>query len=97
MDRSGPVSLDSSQVTTTNPDIASIEANASVGVVDRLPTYQLKPKGKKGLNLFAHMIGFRELNNDGTNGSKFTISGSGYLDLNISRIILRCWKTRVDY
>ena len=30
------------------------------------------------------MIGFRELNNDGTNGSKFTISGSGYLDLNIS-------------
>ena len=39
-ERSGPVSLDSSRVTTTNPDIARIEANASVAVVDRLPTYQ---------------------------------------------------------
>ena len=84
MDQSGPVSLTSSRVTNNNPDVARIEDNARTTVVDNLPTYQFKPKGKKGVDLFAHMIGFQELTNNGTNGRKFTVSGSSYLDLNKS-------------
>ena len=84
LDRYGPVWLASSKVTTNNEDIARIETNAHIKVVNKLTTYQLKPEGMVGLDLIAHMIGFWELNSNGTDGSKFTISGSAHLDLSIS-------------
>ena len=52
--------------------------HARVGVAKNLLTYQLKPKEKNGTELFAHMIGYCERNNNSTNGSKYTTSGSPF-------------------
>jgi len=39
----------------------------------------------KGADLFAHVIGYREKNNNDTNGSKYTTTGSHHLNLEISK------------
>ena len=39
----------------------------------------------KGADLFAHMIGYCERNNNGTNGSRYTTTGSHHLNLEISK------------
>ena len=84
LDRSGPVALQRTN-DNSNDDVSRIETNARVGVVQNLSTYQLKPKGMKGVDLFSHMIGYRERNNNGTNGSKYTTAGSQHLNLEINK------------
>ena len=84
LDRSGPVIVHRTN-DNSNEDVSSIETNARVGVVRNLSTFQLKPKGIQGKDLLSHMIGFRERNNDGTNGSKYTTTGSHHLNLEISK------------
>ena len=84
LDQSGPVALQRTN-DNSNDDVSRIETNARVGVVQNLSTYQLKPEGMKGVDLFSHMIGYRELNNNFTNGSKYTIAGSQHLNLEINK------------
>ena len=45
----------------------------------------MKPKEKQDKELFAYMICFCEKNNNGTNGSRYTTSGSHHLNLEISK------------
>ena len=84
LDRSDPVVVSRTN-DNSNDDVARIETNARVGVVQNLSTFQLKPEGIKGRDLLSHMIGFRERNNNGTNGSKYTTTGSHHLNLEISK------------
>ena len=83
-DRSGPVVVLRTN-DNSNDDVPTIETNARVGVVQNLSTFQLKPEGIKGRDLLSHMIGFCERNNIGTNSSKYAITRSHHLNLEISK------------
>ena len=61
-----------------------IEQEARDGVLKNLTTYKLKPEGVKGNALLSHMIYYRELNNEGTGNSKYTMEASAHLNVEIS-------------
>lgn len=80
---SAPTNIDT--IPPTQEDFVALEANVQTNVLNGLANFQLKPPGLSGLQLFGHMIKFRELHKAAKECfCTFTTEPSQYLDVEVS-------------
>ena len=66
-------------------DVDGFQGNVEQGALNGLTAFQLKPEGLKGIELFEHMVRYRELKcHPKENHMRHTTEASGYLDAHVT-------------